>query len=80
VLRRKNGPNLLDSFALFYSLIQDENIHKLESLSSTGKSGYPKIKDKSAILNTEFYEANIPGEKLEQSITLYDEIYEKIFV
>jgi type I restriction enzyme M protein len=80
VLRRKNGPNLLDSFALFYSLIQDENIHKLESLSSTGKSGYPKIKDKRTILNTEFYEANIPGEKLEQSITLYDEIYEKIFV
>lgn len=34
VLRRKNGVNLLDSFALFYSLIQDENIRILESLSS----------------------------------------------
>jgi len=78
VLRRKNGVNLLDSFALFYSLIQDENIRILESLSSTGKSGYPKIKNKEDILNVELYKANISEEELERKAMLYDEIYREI--
>jgi len=78
VLRRKSGVNLLDSFALFYSLIQDENIRILESLSSTGKSGYPKIKNKEDILNVELYKANISEEELERKAMLYDEIYREI--
>ena len=78
VLRRKNGVNLLDSFALFYSLIQDENIRILESLSSTGKSGYPKIKNKEDILNVELYKVNISEEELERKAMLYDEIYREI--
>jgi len=78
VLRRKSGVNLLDSFALFYSLIQDENIRILETLSSTGKSGYPKIKNKEAILKVELYKANISKEELERKARLYDEIYREI--
>jgi len=78
VLRRKGGVNLLDSFALFYSLIQDENIRILETLSSTGKSGYPKIKNEEDILNVELYKANISEEGLERKAILYDEIYREI--
>ena len=78
VLRKKDGTNLLDSFALFYSLIQDENIRILESLSSTGKSGYPKIKSKEDILNVELYKVNISEKELERKAMLYDEIYKEI--
>jgi type I restriction-modification system DNA methylase subunit len=78
VLRKKYDTNLLDSFVLFYSLIQDENIHILESLSATGKSGYPKIKNKEDILNVKLYKVNISEEKLTRRIMLYDEIYEEI--
>jgi len=80
VLRKKNKIDLLDSFVLFYLLRQDQNINKLEQLSSTGKSGYPKIKNKQAILSTEFYKFSISQENLEEMIALYDEIYKKIFL
>ena len=79
VLRKKNNINLMDSFGLFYSLIQDENINILNQLSSTGKSGYPKIKNKENILKANFYKVNIPEKKLKDMMVLYDEIYEKIF-
>jgi type I restriction-modification system DNA methylase subunit len=78
VLRRKNGVDLLESFALFYSLMQDENIRILESLSATGKSGYPKIKNKKDILNIELYEVNLSKEALERKTILYDGIYKEI--
>jgi type I restriction-modification system DNA methylase subunit len=78
VLRRKHGTNLLDSFALFYSVIQDENIRILESLSATGKSGYPKIKNKEDVLNVELYKVNISEEKLRRRIGLDNEIYKEV--
>jgi type I restriction enzyme M protein len=80
VLRKKGEVNLLASFDLFYSLTQDENINILEGLSSTGKSGYPKIKNKQSILKTEFYKAGISQKRLQEMIVLYDEIYKKIFI
>ncbi len=46
IVLRREKPDLKESFSLFLSLIQDINIKQLESLSSTGKSGYPKIKNK----------------------------------
>ncbi|MEO0223923.1 MAG: N-6 DNA methylase [candidate division WOR-3 bacterium] len=79
VLRRKN-PNLEESFSLFLSLIHDANIKQLESLSSTGKSGYPKIKNKEAILKTNFYKIEIPPQKIKELIKLYDDIYKNIFL
>ncbi|MEN3013450.1 MAG: N-6 DNA methylase [Endomicrobiia bacterium] len=78
VLRRKNK-NLKESFFLFLSLIHDANIRKLEDLSSTGKSGYPKIKNKKSILQTKFYKVKISPQKIEKLINLYDEIYKYIF-
>jgi type I restriction enzyme M protein len=80
VLRKKDKINLLCSFALFHSLRQDENINRLEQLSSTGKSGYPKIKNKQSILRTEFYKARISQKRLQEMVVLYDEIYKKIFI
>jgi hypothetical protein len=60
-------------------LIQDENIHILTRLSSVGKSGYPKIKNKEKILKVEFYKFNVPSEKLKRMAYLYDKIYKEIF-
>ncbi|CAI9086731.1 hypothetical protein A7K93_00445 [Candidatus Methylacidiphilum fumarolicum] len=79
VLRKKNNPSMIGSFALFYSLLQDENIKILEHLSSVGKSGYPKIKSKKNLVKAEFYKVDIPQQKLEDMARLYEEIYEKIF-
>ena len=78
VLRRKYDTNLLDSFALFYSLMQDENIRILDSLSAIGKSGYPKIKNKEDILKVELYKVDITKEELERKVMIYDEIYKEI--
>jgi len=61
-------------------LRQDENINRLEQLSSTGKSGYPKIKNKQSILKTEFYKTKISLKELQEIVVLYDEIYKKIFI
>ncbi|MGC9001156.1 HsdM family class I SAM-dependent methyltransferase [Caldisericum sp.] len=79
VLRRKE-PNLKESFSLFLSLIQDINIKQLERLSSIGKSGYPKIKDKKAILQMKFTKIEIPAQEIEKLIKIYDDIYENIFI
>jgi type I restriction-modification system DNA methylase subunit len=79
VLRKKKNANLRDSFTLFYLLIKDENIHILTRLSSVGKSGYPKIKNKEKILKVEFYKFNVPSEKLKRMACLYDKIYKEIF-
>jgi len=78
VLRRKK-PNLKKSFVLFFSLIHDVNIKQLENLSSTGKSGYPKIKNKEKILQTDFYKFNFSSQKITKLIELYDNIYKNIF-
>ena len=77
VLRRKT-PDLKESFKLFLTLKHDLNIKQLERLSTTGKSGYPKIKNPKAILQIDFYKVDIPEEKIEKLINLYDEIYEHI--
>jgi hypothetical protein len=58
--------------------MQDENIHKLQALSSTGKSGYPKIKNKEDILSVEFSKVDIDRERLEEMVKLYNTIYERI--
>lgn len=78
VLRRKK-PDLKESFSLFLSLIHDLNIKQLESLSSTGKSGYPKIKNKASILQIKFYKIEHSSKKIERLIEIYDNIYKEIF-
>jgi len=78
VLRKKDSPNLLDSFKLFFTLVSEENIKKLISISSTGKSGYPKIKDKYKLLKIEFHKIDFNTDELEQKMELYDQIY-KLF-
>jgi len=80
VLRKKDNPNLLDSFKLFFTLIQDENIKQLTNLSSTGKSGYPKIKDKNALLKTPFHKVDFDINELKNIAKTYEEIYKSIFV
>lgn len=77
VLRRKKR-DLEESFSLFLSLIHDANIEQLKILSSTGKSGYPKIKNKKAILQTEFYKIKTSPTQIEELIKLYDNIYKDI--
>lgn len=78
VLRRKK-PDLKESFSLFLSLIHDVNIEQLKSLSSTGKSGYPKIKNKKSILQIKFYKIKTPSQKIAKLVKLYDGIYKDIF-
>jgi hypothetical protein len=78
VLRRKK-PDIKESFSLFLSLVHENNIKLLESMSSTGKSGYPKIKNKQAILGFKFVKVNIPEQKIVELIEIYDKIYSDIF-
>ena len=81
ILRRKdNNINLIDSLKIFYTLIQDKNISLLFSISTIGKSGYPKIKDKKEKLKIKFYKVNILPEKLESLKNLYDQIYKDLFL
>jgi type I restriction enzyme M protein len=77
VLRRKQ-PNIQESFSLFLSLIHDENVSLLESLSSTGKSGYNKITGKVKILQKNFKKIEIPTEAVNKLIEIYDNIYKSI--
>ncbi|MEO0269689.1 MAG: hypothetical protein ABIN73_08130 [candidate division WOR-3 bacterium] len=79
VLRRKKT-NLEESFSLFLSLIQDANIKQLESISTIGKKGYPKIKNKEKILQVKFYKIETPTQKITELIELYDRIYRDIFL
>lgn len=80
VLRKKDLKDLKDSFSLFLTLIEDVNIRKLEAISSTGKSGYPKIKNKINILRVPFYKIKISPEKLKKLIKLYEDIYKNLFI
>lgn len=78
VLRRKKS-NLKESFSLFLSLVHDVNIKQLERLASTGKSGYPKIKNKESILQIKFFKFKTSSQEIAKLIKLYDDIYKNIF-
>ncbi|MEM4326399.1 MAG: N-6 DNA methylase [Candidatus Pacearchaeota archaeon] len=78
IVLRKDRVDLKESFSLFLSLIHDANIKQLEKLSSIGKSGYPKIKNKEAILQIGLYEAEVSHQKIEELIKLYENIYKNI--
>jgi type I restriction enzyme M protein len=79
VLRRKGRPNLKESLSLFLSLVQDENVKLLMSLSKTGKAGYSKIKDKERILKIKFLKFKFPENRLKMLAKIYDSIYNHIF-
>lgn len=77
VLRRKKQ-DLNESFRLFLTLIHPLNVKLLENLSIIGKSGYPKIRSKKAILQTKFYKVNPPIKRIVKFAKLYEEIYKEI--
>jgi hypothetical protein len=80
VLRRKGQADIIKSFELFLTLKDPVNNNILNTLSSTGKSGYPKIKDKMELLNVEFYKIPLPSrEDIEKMAKLYDDIYKKFW-
>jgi hypothetical protein len=80
VLRRKGQADIIKSFELFLTLRDPVNNNILNTLSNTGKSGYPKIKDKMELLNAEFYKIPLPPrEDIEEMAKLYDDIYKKLW-
>ncbi len=64
---------------LMLTLLFPENLKRLESLSSVGKSGYPKIKNKSALLSLKLIRIEIPTDRLKALAETYDNIYKVIF-
>ncbi len=78
VLRKVGQPDIVESFKLFLKLTDEENIQLLSSMSSTGKSGYPKIKEKQKILITNFLDKNVSVNEAKQLFELYDDIYKKL--
>lgn len=75
VLRRKGEPNLLESFKLFLKLIDDENTSLLSGSSSTGKSGYPKIKDRRRLLDIPFVDKDVSDKKALELTQICENIY-----
>lgn len=78
VLRKIGKPDIVESFKLFLKLIDEENIQLLSSMSSTGKSGYPKIKEKQKLLTTEFYDKDVPINEVKKLFKLYNDIYKQL--
>lgn len=78
VLRKIGKPDIVESFKLFLKLIDEENIQLLSSMSSTGKSGYPKIKEKRKLLTTEFYDKDVPINEVKKLFKLYNDIYKQL--
>jgi len=78
VLRKISKPDIVESFKLFLKLIDEENIQLLSSMSSTGKSGYPKIKEKQKLLTTEFYDKDVPINEVKKLFKLYNDIYKQL--
>ncbi|MEM5873150.1 MAG: N-6 DNA methylase, partial [Candidatus Aenigmatarchaeota archaeon] len=79
IVLRRNPPDIIKSIELVFTLLSPENLQKLNSLSSTGKSGYPKIKDKNALMSLKLKKIDISNDKLNSLLKVYDDIYKLIF-
>jgi len=79
VLRKEDITDPLESLFVFKVLTEKENLDRLMELSSTGKSGYPKIKDKEKILEIGFFKLEIEKKELKELKSLYETIYKKLF-
>jgi len=75
VLRKKGEPDIIKSFEVFLSLVHPKNIKMLESLSTKGKKGYPKITNPSKILELPFYKVEVSREEIINYINIYDSLY-----
>ena len=78
VLRKVGKPDIIESFKLFLKLIDETNIQLLSGFSSTGKGGYPKVKEKNKLLSTEFYDKQVSTDEAKQLFELYDAIYKQL--
>ncbi|MEM4066966.1 MAG: N-6 DNA methylase [Candidatus Micrarchaeaceae archaeon] len=79
IVLRRNNIDILKSIELMLTLLSPENIKRLESLSSIGKSGYPKIKDKKALLRLKLKKIHLQPKKLTDLASLYDNIYNVLY-
>lgn len=80
VLRKVSGPDMNESIKLLLKLLHPVNVKKLEELSSTGKSGYPKLKNPDRILRTKFFDApiSITHDELEEIVNTLETVYQKL--
>ncbi|MCM8808370.1 MAG: N-6 DNA methylase [Candidatus Omnitrophica bacterium] len=78
VLRNKQ-PDIIKSIELMLTLLFPENLKKVENLSTVGKSGYPKIKDKNALLTLKLIKIQTSFDKLKEYADIYENIYKVIF-